>query len=133
MRRLPAATLAIVFAASLMAGATGCNFEESPEAKVIRSVKFAKRVLEEPGRNELASASYQSMMEMGGDALDYIAANIGEQDDLAPFVRGAPSERWCGVIGPGPENHTYLIEGYGEDLEKPVVTESVVVAPMPFR
>jgi len=131
--RTVAPVLAIGWAVALLTGAAACNLEEAPRARVERTVRFAKRILEDAGRNPLASASYQSILEMGGDATSYIAANIGERDDLAPIVRGAPSQPFSVVVGPGPAPHTYLIEGYGENLDEPLVTESVVVAPMPIR
>lgn len=106
---------------------------ESPKQKLKRGVLFVKVQLEAVNKNPLASASYSSILEQGGQAIHYITACMGPQTDIPPVSMGGEPKPWSIVLREGPGGNEYTIDGYGEDLAKPLVSETVAVTPMPVE
>ncbi len=121
--RLAGWCLAVVFAVSQVA----CG---SKQGDVEQAVRYAKRLFERVNTYPPAALIFQSHVETGGDALSYVTASLPPKSDLPPYYAEEPGQPWCVVIRNGPETGTILIEGYGEDLETPLITEQVVLSPV---
>jgi hypothetical protein len=107
----------------------GCG--ESPQKRLKRGVDFAKANLKSVEKNPMASVAFSSHMEMGGDAVTYLAANMGPDVDLPHYAKAAPpQEPWTVVITEGPGPNDFTLAAYGTDLNTPLSTESITVIPM---
>lgn len=95
-----------------------------------RGVRYAKITLEKAGTNPMAALALQSAEETGGDAVSYIVASLpGQNPVFTSYERGRPSRPWTVVIRPGEGPRQYVIEGYGQDLGKPLYAETVRLGP----
>ena len=115
--------MAVVFAVSQV----GCG---SKQGDVEQAVRYAKRLFERVNTDPPAALIFQDHIETGGDALSYLTASLPPKSDLPPYYADEPGQLWCVVIRDDPETGTILIEGYGEDLETPLITEEVVLTPV---
>jgi|GEM_PF-1100335 len=118
--------LALTVALVLLAWACGSGEED----RLQRGVRFAKITLERAGTDPMAALALQSAEDTGGDAVSYIVASLPDQDPVfTSYERGRPSRPWTVVIRPGEQPRQYVIEGYGQDLEKPLYVEKVTLGP----
>ena len=105
-----------------------CN---SREGEVKRGVKFAKRRIEEVERNPMARVALASALETGGSFSTYLAASLPPDSDLPPFYDKIPQRSWCVVFKETSGDHV-VIEGYGEDLSRPIITENARITALSF-
>jgi len=95
----------------------GCS---SPERnKLNRGMEFAKKTIERANSDPAASASLKSSMEQGDTIADYVEKSKPENADLPPFSEETPTLPWSVCIRMTDQWHVN-IEGYGEDLAKPL-------------
>lgn len=98
--------------------------------RLARGVRFAKSRFQETGRNPLAAAALGSQAEMDGDLLTYLASTIPDNADLPRYDAERPSQRWTVVLRATPDG-LVIIEGYGEDLARPLITDTARLGPPP--
>jgi len=100
----------------------------NPErSRLERGMEFARLNLERAGRDPAAQMSLQSIAEMGGTLVQYLAANAAPNADLPRFAEGRPEGPWSVVLrqmGAG----VVILEGYGEDLSRPVLVDTARIA-----
>lgn len=106
-----------------LALAAGCGGPSAP-SEVDRGVTFAKKVLDEANRNLPATLSLNSILDMGGNPVTYVTANIGDPSGFPTFIWEGPAATNSVVIRPGAQPQEFVIEGYGADTAKPVRTET---------
>ncbi len=110
-----------------------CKGKSSEQDELEQGVAWAKRTLEQVNTDGMAAMSYTSLIEMGATPVDYLAANMGPGEGFSAYQWGdRPANPWTVIIYQG-EGNTFHIEGYGEDLQTPLIVESVVVDPSPPR
>jgi hypothetical protein len=91
-------------------------------------VMYAKNALEQAGANPFSRATYQSVIGRGGNAADYVKATLPQEDPpFDSFEYEKPTHPWTVVIRPGTDEGEFFVEGYGMDVKKPMVFESVQV------
>ena len=116
--------LRIVLLACLLLPLACSNPERS---RLERGMEFARLNLERAGRDPAAQMSLASMAEMGGTLVQYLAANAAPNADLPRFTEGRPEAPWTVVLrqtGGG----VVILEGYGEDLSRPVLVDTARIA-----
>ena len=105
----------------------------NPErSRLERGMEFARLNLERTRRDPAAQLSLASMAEMGGTLVQYLAANAAPDADLPRFTEGRPEAPWTVVLrqmGGG----VVVLEGYGEDLSRPVLVDTARIATGPMR
>ena len=105
----------------------------NPErSRLERGMEFARLNLEATQRNIAARMSLQSTAEMGGTLVQYLAANAAPNADLPRFAEGRPEAPWTVVLrqmGGG----VVILEGYGEDLSRPMLVDTARIATSPAR
>jgi hypothetical protein len=101
---------------------------DSREDDVRWGVQYAKRVLTRAATDPLAAAALGSAEETGGDAVSYIYGGLADGARCTSFDRDRPRGSWTVVLRAGPGQREWTIEGYGEDLAKPLLTERVDLA-----
>jgi hypothetical protein len=58
----------------------------------------------------------------------FILSNLPDQDPVfTSYEMGRPGHPWTVVIREGSAPRQYVIEGYGEDLTRPLLTETVIM------
>jgi hypothetical protein len=103
----------------------GCG-DRSEELK--NGVMYAKNALEQVGSNPFSRATYESVIGRGGNAAEYIKATLPKENPpFDSFEFAKASHPWTIVIRPGTEENEFYVEGYGLDLKKPMLIESVQV------
>jgi hypothetical protein len=103
----------------------GCG-DRTEELK--NGVMYAKNALEQVGANPFSRATYESVIGRGGNAAEYIKATLPKENPpFDSFEFAKPTHPWTIVIRPGTEENEFYIEGYGLDLKKPMLIESVQV------
>lgn len=105
----------------------GCG--ENRKVKLNNGVSYAKSALQQVGVNPFATAIYQNIIGNGGNAAGYVIATLPKQDPVFDsFEYDHPTRPWTIVIRPGTEPNEFSVEGYGDSLKQPLVSESVTVA-----
>jgi hypothetical protein len=108
---------------------SACKGKSAEQEGLEQGVAWAKRTLQEVNTDGMAAMSYTSLIEMGGTPVDYLAANRGPGGGFSAYQWGdRPANPWTVIIYQG-EGNTFHLEGYGADLQTPLVVESVVVDP----
>jgi hypothetical protein len=103
----------------------GCG-DRTDELK--NGVMYAKNALEQVGANPFSRATYESVIGRGGNAAEYIKATLPKENPpFDSFEFAKASHPWTIVIRPGTEENEFYVEGYGLDLKKPMLIESVQV------
>lgn len=122
------------WALSCLVLAAGCSRlgGDPKEAEVREGVALVQRLLNGTRRNMMAGLAFASQSEQGGGALSYVAANLSENAKFTCYVENAPNRPYCVSIRRGAAPNEFIIEGYGQSLEKPIVVEKAVVG-MPPR
>ena len=91
-------------------------------------VMYAKNALEQVGANPFSRATYESVIGRGGNAAEYIKATLPKENPpFESYEFGKPTHPWTIVIRPGTDENEYHIEGYGLDVKKPMLFETVQV------
>ncbi len=122
---VPLIVLSVLFTLSFFAG---CG--DSQEKEVKAAVSYVKSLLDRAGKDTTASLSFNSVIEGGGTPVTYIANNAPSGDSVLKkftVVMDKPSGPWSIVIKAGAGPREYIIEGYGEKTNAPLVTEKVTV------
>lgn len=98
------------------------------EEKVRNGVMYATRALQQAGANPFSRATYQGIVGRGGNPADFIKTTLPKKDPpFDSFEYNNPSHAYTVVIRPGTDPGEYFIEGYGADLKKPLMVDSVVI------
>lgn len=95
-----------------------------------RGVRFAKAQFQDTGRNPFAAAALGGQAEMGGTLLTYLASTIPDNADLPRYDAERPSQAWTVVLR-ATQDRLVIIEGYGEDLARPLITDTARLGPPP--
>ncbi len=104
--------------------------EDPKKFDVEYGVKYARiQLAKAEGRDPMATMSLQSLLEMGGTPIDYLMAGLSEKSTFTSYEWAKPTHPWTVVVREEPD--AWVIEGYGEDLDKPFKTERVKFAPPP--
>lgn len=98
------------------------------EAEVRRAVSQVKSLIDGTATNPMAAISYFSMKEQGGTITTFIAASLPEQPGFSCFHEGPSPKAWCVRLSSGAAPNEFLIEGYGEAVDKPLVQERATVS-----
>ncbi len=107
-----------------------CGVSQAQSLK--RGVELAKHRLMEAGRNPMAAMSLSSVEEQGGNVTHYIYASLPPKDPVfSSFDYRRPSRPWTVVIREGSAPREYIVEGYGEDLTKPLLVEQFTIGTPP--
>lgn len=115
---LAVAVICVAFAA--------CGPDKTDKLK--DGVSFAKGALQQIGVNPLATATYQSIAGSGGGPAKYVNYMLPKKDAVwSSYEEGKPTHTWTIVIRPTAAANEYSIEGYGDDLKKPLVIEYVTI------
>lgn len=118
------ATGCILVAIVALAGAA-CG--DSRERDLKLAVGAVRGALEDAGRSPVAAAALQQALE-GGSVMRYLSANLNPSS-LKDFRldTGKPSGPWSVVVTAG-DGGQFVVEGYANDVSKPIVSERVRVA-----
>lgn len=96
--------------------------------KLNNGVSYAEGALQQVGVNPLATATYQSLTASGGGPAKYINYMLPKKDAVwDSFEDGKPSHPWTVVIRPTAVLNEYSIEGFGDDIKKPLVVKYVTL------
>lgn len=113
----------VVFAVLLFAA---CGPDRAE--KLNNGITYAKGALQQVGVNPLATATYQSLTASGGGPARYIKYMLPKKDPVFDsFEDGKPSHPWTIVLRRTNVPNEYSIEGYGDDLKKPLKVEYVTI------
>lgn len=113
--------------AALLLIAVGCT--DSRESRMKRGVEFAVRRFELINSDLLTRVSFQDLASQGGSLKLFIVAAISEEEakNMPEFCNDDPCGPDSVVLSQDEESDDIIIEGYGEDQEKPVVEKRVKV------
>ena len=117
--------LSFVFTSLLLAG---CG--DSQEKDVKAAVSYIKSILDRAGKDLPASMAFQSVIESGGTPVTYIANSAPSDTPVLKkftIVMDKPSGPWSVVIKAGTGPREYVIEGYGEKVNAPLVVEKITI------
>lgn len=122
--------LANVAAVAIVAASLGACDSGPPadprEDEVRRAVGQVKTLIESTATNAMAAMSLSSMAEQGGTITTFIAASLPERATFTCFHEGPKPKAWCVWLRRGATPSEYLIEDYGEALDKPLVQDKAI-------
>lgn len=120
--RLAVLTVVVVVVAMF----AGCGPDKSEKLK--NGVTFAKGALEQVGVNPLATATYQSLNASGITPAKYVNYLVPKTDPVwTGYEEGKPTHPWTIVVRPTAVPNEFSVEGFGDDLKKPLMVEYVTV------
>ena len=103
-----------------------CGAPDPVDAKgeaLTRAVQQAHKLFEMTQTNGMANASFYSAHQLGGSRLHYLVASLPERGPIDCYAEGKPTAPWCVVVRNGPGQLEITIEGYGAQLDRPLVTQ----------
>ena len=124
------AAVAIVVAV-LIAGCGG-----SSDRGLAQGVAQVKAILVEAGTNPRQAFTLQTTLETGGSIINFIALSLPPGGSTLKDVKleaGRPTRPWSIVVKQGAGPRDYVIEGYGEKLDRPLHVEQVQIPPVSQR
>lgn len=108
----------------------GCGLAGDPKEREVRDgAAWARRMLARTQTDTAAGLSFASIMEGGGDVFSYLAASMPDGAAFTCFE--AEPKPYCVAVKTGASEQELVIEGYGQDLSKPLVSERVSVGLRP--
>jgi hypothetical protein len=106
----------------------GCK--SSKEIQVISAVERVQQLLEEINHRPIAAAAYQSAVEGGGTVANYLAAEEFKPEDYGcTLAAETPQPFSIRILNATPGGGEIVIEGYGEDLKKPLKSVTARIQP----
>jgi len=124
MLTIPIRTVALIIAC-ILAGC-GDSVVDPREGAVSRGVARAKSLIDRTATNPMAALSLASSAEQGGTIISYIAASLPDDETFTCYIEGPRPQPYCVTIRSGAAPGEYIIEGYGQNIDKPVVTEKAL-------
>ena len=113
--------------AAALPAATGCSRKK---ADLKDGFQFARVMLLNTGKDPLAAGSLASIQEVGGHPVDYIIACLPDEPHFSNYEKEEPRKAWSVVVKLGKRPREYVIEGYGHDLGKPLMEETILIGEM---
>jgi hypothetical protein len=101
----------------------GCGSSNNQNVK--NSVDYAKQMLERAKSGPIDRAAFDSAVGQGGNVTAYLAAGMANPEGYAPYIWNGPPAPNSVVIRLGSAPGEYVIEGYGENTDKPSSTAIV--------
>jgi len=92
------------------------------EKAVIQGVARVKSLIASTATNPMAALSLASAAEQGGTIVTYIAASLPDNADFTCYSEGPRPRPYCVTIRGGAVAGEYVIEGYGQSVDKPVAS-----------
>ena len=106
---------------------TGCS---SPDrSRLDRGMKFARKTIEQANADPATAAALKDSLDRGETIADYVEKLQPDDVDLPPFSEETPTLPWAIRIKMTDQWHV-SIEGYGEDLDKPLSVMTVRLSEM---
>ena len=105
---------------------SGCDSPDPVDGKteaLKAAVAQAHRLFERTQTDAMANASFYGVHSMGGSGIHYLVASLPERGAIECYAEGKPSGPWCVVVRGGPGKLEITIDGYGAQLDRPVVTQ----------
>lgn len=118
---LPKILLSILLSISLF----GCS--DSQRQLLEKGVQHAERSFQSLHTNELSRLGFEDMMRQGATLVTYVAADAADDAKLPPFISEGPPRKWAVVLRQDEGTGQILIEGYGENLDKPLLSKKVAL------
>jgi hypothetical protein len=110
-----------------LTGMIACSSSDPDKAKteaLTRAVQSAKKLFEKTQTDPMANASFYSVAQMGGSGIHYLVASIPDRGAISCYEEDKPAGPWCVVVRGGPGQLEITIEGYGAQVDRPVVTQT---------
>lgn len=105
----------------------GANMEnKAKEQEVLRGVNFVKSLIDRTATDPVAAMSLGSLAETGGSMIHYVAASMPENAKFTCYIENVAPKPYCVLIKPGAKPGEYIIEGYGETVDRLLATEKAV-------
>lgn len=123
-------TLHVLAALALTLLLAGCGAETQKKQKLELAVGQIQRILSAPSRDPMAAAALQSNMQMGGGVGTYLASSLPDKFSH-PIDYGQPEKPWSIVVKVTDDPNMVIVEGYGDDLKKPLFTQNAKIGPPP--
>jgi hypothetical protein len=116
---------------ALLLSLTACGASDPDKAKteaLTSAVKAAKKLFERTQTEPMANASFYSVAQMGGSGIHYLVASLPERgtdrNPVSCYEENKPTGPWCVVVRPGPGELEITIDGFGTQLDKPLLSET---------
>lgn len=122
--------LQVLAASALTLLLAGCGAETQKKQKLELAVGQVQRILSAASREPVAAAALQSNMQMGGGVGTYLSASLPDKFSH-PIGYGQPEKPWSVVVKVTDDPNVVIVEGYGEDLKKPLFMQNAKIGPPP--
>jgi hypothetical protein len=121
--------LSLLIALSLSLAACGASDPNKAKTEALtHAVKAAKKLFERTQTDPMANASFYSVAQMGGTGIHYLVASLPDRDNnpdtIVCYEENKPARPWCVVVKPGPGELEITIDGFGAQLDKPLLSET---------
>lgn len=87
-----------------------------------RGMRYAKAKLQ-PDDNMVNQLALEQARKKGMNPAMYLTRGVKKPEAYPKFIWNAPPSPWSVVVRPGQEKGLLLIEGYGADVDKPLMVE----------
>ncbi|HNY49668.1 MAG TPA: hypothetical protein PLV50_02020 [Smithella sp.] len=104
----------------------GCKGKDERQVKLEKGIRFIQSLTGSSPADKLAAGHYQASTPEGMSML-YHASLPGDGSYPNVCTDRQNLEPWTLLILPGNKENTLIVEGYGDDLQKPVIVEEITV------
>jgi hypothetical protein len=104
----------------------GCKGKDERQVKLEKGINFMRSLTSPNPADSLAAAHYQASTPEGMSML-YHASLPADGSYPNVCTDRQNLEPWTLLILPGNKENTLTVEGYGDDLQKPIIVEEIVV------
>jgi len=102
----------------------GCKGTDDRKAKLDRGIGFMRSLTNASPGNKIMEAQYQAKTPEGMVMLYHASADPNVHPNV--YADRQSLQSWSLLILPGNKENTLIVEGYGDDLKKPIIVEEIV-------
>jgi hypothetical protein len=106
--------------------------EQQQKQQLEQAVDQVTRILNDASRNLMAAAALQSTLEGGGTLIHYVVASLPDKFTHRVSM-DRPEAAWSVVVHQTDNANEVIVEGYGADLTKPLLTRTAKIGPLTAR
>ncbi len=116
-------TMLVLVAVLALAACDSSDPVDGKTEALKRAVAKAHKLFEMTQTDAMANVSFYGVHQMGGSGIHYLVASLPERGEIECHAEEKPSGPWCVVVRGGPGKLEITIDGYGAQLDRPIVTQ----------
>jgi hypothetical protein len=102
----------------------GCKGTDDRKVKLEKGIGLMRTFTSSSPVNKVTNGQYQAQTPEGMVMLYHASADPNTHPNVCADRQSL--QPWSLLVRPGNKEHTLIVEGYGDDLTKPIIVEEIV-------